>query len=131
MVLTGYFAQVKKYKEKGLQFINISLFKPEWFKEPIMDYPDLFPTKEMLFDFKETGNENRYIVAYSNGILAKLNPEKVFNDLNNKIILCYEKPTDFCHRHLISIWLNQNGFECREFNVSNQLHQPTWGYRFE
>lgn len=129
MVLTGYYAQAKKYKEKNLTLVNIALVKPEWFKEFIENYPDLYPTREMLNDFNYSGDKDRYIQSYSE-ILNNLNPEKVYNDLNNKIILCYEKSTDFCHRHLVSIWLNQNGFACREFNVSNQLHQPTWGYSF-
>lgn len=130
MVLTGYFAQVKKYKEKNLSLINIALVKPDWFKESIENYPDLYPTKEILYEFNYSGNVDNYIESYS-GILAKLNPEKVYRDLDNKIILCYEKPTDFCHRHLVAIWLNQNGFECREFNVSNYLRQPVWGYSFK
>lgn len=129
MVLTGYFAQAKKYKEKNLTLVNIALVKPEWFKESTEAYPDLYPTREMLYEFNYSGNIDNYINSYSE-ILSKLNPEKVYRDLNNKIILCYEKPTDFCHRHLVAIWLNQNGFECREFNVSNQMRQPVWGYSF-
>ena len=31
------------------------------------------------------------------------------------ILLCYEKPGDFCHRHLVSDWFNQNGIFCQEF----------------
>ena len=27
---------------------------------------------------------------------------------------CYEKPSDFCHRHLVADWLNKNGVECKE-----------------
>ena len=131
MVITGYFAQMKKYKEAGLPLVSISLYKPEWLTEAIDTYPDLYPTKDMLYDYKETEDMNQYIKSYTSLILDKLNPEKVYNDLNNKIILCYERPTDFCHRHLVSIWLNQHNFECREFNVSNQLHQPTWGYRWD
>ena len=30
-------------------------------------------------------------------------------------LVCYEKPSDFCHRHLVADWLNKNGFECKEF----------------
>lgn len=39
-----------------------------------------------------------------------------FNDGENDIaLICYEKPSDFCHRHLVSEWLNQNGFKCEEW----------------
>ena len=30
-------------------------------------------------------------------------------------LICYEKPTDFCHRHLVADWLNKNGIECEEW----------------
>lgn len=30
-------------------------------------------------------------------------------------LICYEKPSDFCHRHLVAEWLNECGFECREW----------------
>ena len=34
---------------------------------------------------------------------------------NDIALICYEKPTDFCHRHLVSDWLNKNGFKCDEY----------------
>jgi SAM-dependent methyltransferase len=30
-------------------------------------------------------------------------------------LICYEKPSDFCHRHLVADWLNENGIECKEW----------------
>lgn len=29
-------------------------------------------------------------------------------DLDKVILLCYEKPTDFCHRHLVADWINKH-----------------------
>lgn len=29
-------------------------------------------------------------------------------------LICYEKPTDFCHRHLVAEWLTTNGIKCDE-----------------
>lgn len=34
---------------------------------------------------------------------------------NDIALICYEKPTDFCHRHLVADWLNKNGFKCDEY----------------
>lgn len=31
-------------------------------------------------------------------------------------LICYEKPSDFCHRHLVADWLIKNGFKCREWS---------------
>ena len=35
--------------------------------------------------------------------------------LDSVILLCYEKPGDFCHRHLVADWLTKNGTECKEY----------------
>ena len=29
--------------------------------------------------------------------------------------LCYEKPGDFCHRHLVADWLTKSGVNCIEW----------------
>ena len=31
-------------------------------------------------------------------------------------LVCYEKPSDFCHRHLVADWLNKNGYDCEELS---------------
>lgn len=31
-------------------------------------------------------------------------------------LVCYEKPTNFCHRFLVAEWLRENGIACKEFN---------------
>lgn len=49
-----------------------------------------------------------YVKRYENEILFYLDPEEIYNDLKDKILLCYEKPSDFCHRHLVAKWLNRN-----------------------
>lgn len=36
-------------------------------------------------------------------------------DSEDIALICYEKPSDFCHRHLVAEWLNQNGFKCEEW----------------
>ena len=33
-----------------------------------------------------------------------MNPEEVFNELDNSILLCYEDNLDFCHRHIVAAW---------------------------
>lgn len=32
-------------------------------------------------------------------------------DAKDIAVICYKKPSDFCHRHLVVDWLNENGFE--------------------
>lgn len=30
-------------------------------------------------------------------------------------LVCYERPQDFCHRHIVADWLRSNGIECNEY----------------
>lgn len=62
-----------------------------------------------------------YTKEYIERVLSPLSPEKVVEDLlfigNGKpvLLVCYEKPAAFCHRHIISKWLNDAGIKCEEF----------------
>lgn len=55
-------------------------------------------------------------------MLNKLDINDVYRDLqklsNGKdiVLLCYETPEKFCHRHLVSKWLTFGGYETNEYN---------------
>lgn len=53
----------------------------------------------------ELENTKYYIHNYYNLVLKNLSPTQVLADLDNKILICYESSTKFCHRHIISCWL--------------------------
>ena len=44
------------------------------------------------------------VQEYWNQVLSKLDPEKVFRDLDYSVLLCYEPNTEFCHRHIVAAW---------------------------
>lgn len=78
-------------------------------------YPALAPK----FDFwkiwhnnigkiSEEENTRYYIHEYYNQVLKNLDPYKVFSALDNSILLCYENEKEFCHRHLVAFWLEEN-----------------------
>ena len=46
-----------------------------------------------------------YIEKYYDTVLKDLDPVKVYHDLDGKILLCYEEPQFFCHRHIVAAWL--------------------------
>ena len=52
----------------------------------------------------EEANNRYYVQEYWNQVLSKLNPQEVYNELNNRILLSYEPNTDFCHRHIVAAW---------------------------
>jgi uncharacterized protein (DUF488 family) len=86
----------------------------------------LAPTWKILNEFKvknktdPTFAERLYKDAYNNEILQFLNQKSVFNDLcqiyqgEDVVLLCYETPDKFCHRHLVAKWFYEAGIEVRE-----------------
>ena len=79
-----------------------------------------------LWNGKEIVKMNRVYIKdlekhFNEEVLNQLNVNNVIKDLkslvnNNSIVLiCYEKPDDFCHRHLVANWFNENGVNCKEW----------------
>ena len=53
-------------------------------------------------------SDKEYTFLYYKHTLDYLDPEKVYNDLgDDSILLCWEKPGLFCHRHIVSNWFKQ------------------------
>lgn len=68
-------------------------------------YDSLIPPKQLVLDYKnEKITKKEYTIIYHEQ-LFKLDPFKVYDDLKDSVILCWENPGKFCHRHLISKWL--------------------------
>ncbi len=49
-------------------------------------------------------NNKYYIEEYFKQVLIKLDPIKVYNELDDSALLCYESYKEFCHRHIVSAW---------------------------
>ena len=122
---TGYFAKLKYYQEQGLTPISICGKAPEWYNG--LQYKKLAPKWSFFNEWKSgshKGDNNYYIEHFNEEVLDNLNSSEIEKELkrlakrrtSEKIILiCYEKPDDFCHRHLVSDWFNKNGIFCEEF----------------
>ena len=116
MIYTSYFSSKKYNKDQG---ISIARYNKFWQGET---YPDLFPSTTLLAWWKSLPEESQkckdyqqiYFEAYKQETLDKLNPHKVAADLENRVLLCYEKSEDFCHRHIISAWLRHYGYNAEE-----------------
>lgn len=50
-------------------------------------------------------NNIYYIKEYYKEVLSLLDPKQALKDLDNSILLCYEEPQFFCHRHIVAAWL--------------------------
>ena len=56
-------------------------------------------------------------------VLVQLNADTVFKELSalsggqTFALICYERPSDFCHRHLVAEWFCKNGYRCEEIDI--------------
>ena len=123
MIYTGYYAKIKNYKEDGLEPVAISGKIPDFFEGTT--YPDFAPRYETFQKWKDGKMTNEGYTKEYKAYLDTLNKEEVEFDFqpyntekNDCILLCYEKSGDFCHRHVLADWLEENfGFKVEEFKV--------------
>lgn len=64
--------------------------------------------KSNIGKISEEENTKYYIHEYYTQVLKKLDPSKIAKELDNSIMLCYEKGDQFCHRHLVAFWLEES-----------------------
>lgn len=97
---TSYFAKSGNHPNA----VSIAGKSPKGYKG--RQYKKLAPKFWFFRKYKEDGDKEFYTEQYYKLVLNFLDPKKVFEDLGtHAIILCYEKPGDFCHRHIVAQWL--------------------------
>lgn len=105
---TGYFAGLKHVPESIVP-ISIAQFPIKGWAG--LSYPKLFPPKDLLAWVKQSGKHEEFKAEYIKQVLQGLDPETVKHEIElltkgkDAILCCYEKPTDFCHRHIVAEWL--------------------------
>ena len=123
MIYTSYFANVKSLPSEVIP-IAICGVVPEWWCG--LQYRKLAPKRDFFNEWKSSGDNDYYVKCYYEQVLSHLDPAQVYKELyklveytgsytENIALLCYEKPEDFCHRHLVAEWFNKNGIACKEW----------------
>ena len=137
MIYTSYFAQIRNLPENVIP-ISICAKAPAWYKG--LQYKAVAPKYGFFMEWKKNHDNDYYIEHYNKEVLLQLNARGVVDELydllpdelktiikeegtykvrSQKIhiaLICYEKPSDFCHRHLLAEWLSVHGFECKEWS---------------
>ena len=120
MIYTTYFAKIKKLP-KNIIPISICAKAPDWYTG--LQYKKLAPKYGFFMEWKRNHNNEFYIEHFNEEVLDKLDTQTVIKELyelagikdNQEVALvCYEKPMDFCHRHLVAGWFEDNGIHCLE-----------------
>lgn len=103
--------------------ISISIGKPFMIDHYL---PELEPTKELLNAYKGKLDKEGYSKRYKEEVLDKTSPSIIIGKIRRimikdgrrcAVLLCYEKAGDFCHRHLVSEWLRDAGYDIEEFPI--------------
>lgn len=124
MIKTGYFAKQAEYASKGFTPVGIALYKPKWFAGET--YGPLCPTP-VIFQIEDKGVYER---AYYEHLL-ELDADTVVAELMEisggkpLVLMCYERPGDFCHRQIVRDWLQSCGHDVEEFRTGIDPQTPT------
>lgn len=123
MIYTSYFAKIKELENHNIIPISICAKAPDWYKG--LQYKKLAPKYRFFMEWKKNHDNDYYIDHFKAEVLDRLDATDVILDFSKMVhgfnvgendiaLICYEKQSDFCHRHLVAKWLNQNGYECEE-----------------
>ena len=103
MIYTSYFANWRNFPNNFLP-VSIANRSPKGFKGVF--YEPLLPGNRLVNDYKNSIISNlEYTIKYKEK-LDRLDPIITCRDLDDCLLLCYEKSEDFCHRNIVREWLS-------------------------
>ena len=138
MIYTSYFAKLKSLPDNIIP-ISICGKAPDWYKG--LQYKKLAPKYSFFSEWEKNRDNDYYTKCFNDQVLSALNSGRVYEDLcdiakdfvnalpeedvrkqHQKLgfpyaiaLVCYEKPEDFCHRHLVADWFTKHGVPCKEY----------------
>lgn len=120
MIYTSYFAKLKSLPKDVLP-VSICGKAPSWYTG--LQYKKLAPKYDFFMEWKQNHDNDYYIKCFNDKVLGEIDVLTVLRNLigmmnseyKHIVLVCYEKPADFCHRHLVSEWLRNNDIECEEY----------------
>ena len=110
-IWTTYFSNVRSLPDNIVP-ISICGRAPSWWTGK--EYRKLAPKWDFFQRYKETGDQEHYVKNFDARVLAPLNITTVLSELSSLsdgkdiALVCYEKPENFCHRHLVAQWIMKN-----------------------
>lgn len=120
-IYTSYFGNSKKLQQTGIKVIGISLYPPRWFNG--ISLKQVAPTKSILFANGQTQEE--YTRRYRSEVLSRQDMQQFLKTVEQAsggqdvALCCYEKPEDFCHRHILADWIKEKlGIEISEYGYT-------------
>lgn len=109
--------------------ISIALKTPPG---PFLRFPALAPPPGLLAAWKRGMIGEEEYTRFFTGRLERLDGREILGSIlrimescraEKAALCCYEKPGDFCHRHLVADWLSGYGAECREWRGASEQQE--------
>ena len=117
MIYTSYFGNLKNllnFKLVSIAGESSSEFIALIDDNKFIEYKKLAPKYSWWKEWHDGKFDNDwYVEKYYKTVLNLLDPNKVFlelteNNTKDVVLLCWEEPNEFCHRHIVAKWLNEN-----------------------
>lgn len=87
--------------------VSIARWPPRWWGTR-RRFIQLAPSADLLKRSRDGLPWPEYITEYRRDVLGKLDPARIFLNLGaDSILLCWERPDEDCHRHLVAEWLEE------------------------
>lgn len=114
-IFTSYYGRTKQLKKAGIEPVAISRGVPKWYFGA--QYQALAPTWAMM-----RMTLDQYWERYEE-ILKSLDPSFVLKEIQECVsadakgiaLVCYEKNPEECHRSAVAKWLNEAGYDVKEW----------------
>lgn len=144
-IYTTYYDNIKNLP-KAMIPISIAGKAPDNYNG--LEFKKLAPKRDFFMEWKENKDNSYYVKCFNERILNNLDFHYIYEDLidiaedfvnslpeddvrkqQQKLglpyfitLVCYEKPNEFCHRHIIRDWFNKNGILCNELYDNNDSY---------
>jgi len=102
---TSYFGN--KNTAADSRAVSIARWSPRWWGAG-RRYTALAPSADLLKRSKEGLSWPAYVAEYKSEVLDKLDPAKIYAELSDSILMCWEIPGENCHRRLVAEWLEKS-----------------------
>lgn len=122
MIYTGYFDHITKYLSSGLEVIGITRFPPkELQKYGLSNIAFLSPSSSLLSDYKSGQISKEEFTAAYLDYLTRNEPlvsdivSWIMQNKKDTVLCCFEKPNEFCHRHILADFITNHYTEVKEY----------------
>ena len=114
-IWTSYYAKMKKLYFDYV-VVGVSTSVPRWFPYEVECLPEVYPGWDLVLGIKygritqeEYGKMYWAKLMEIDRVSVTRKLEQMYEKYGKDIVLtCYEKPGDFCHRHILGKWLEMN-----------------------